>query len=424
MVRDPVRLVLALVFTLMVLPRSASAEFPSVNVRTFTPPTDPNGSLYLEPTPTPGPLALNAAAWFAYLYRPAVLRDANGAIEANLLTHQLSADLVGNIGVGTRLAFGFDLPVILHQGGDDSILTRSVAGGVPPAQALGDLALVAKGNLLSYGPIGGFGMSLLLRGTLPTGATSSYAGEGAVRGEARLLAEYELIAVSLQGTAGFAPRFVDRDVLGRTYHHEIPWGLGVSVRPQAFGWDDQGRWTWMADLHGSALLSPPSSAVARGQKAPLSPILAGVAARLAVKELSLVLGVESSLTRAFGNPPLLVLLSVQWAPRQADQDQDGVPDDVDQCPELPEDRDGFEDQDGCPDWDNDGDGIPDKEDACPNLAGDPSVDPKRNGCPRGPGEPAPPPPSESKPPAEAPPAAPSPSGSPAPSDAPPSTPAP
>jgi OOP family OmpA-OmpF porin len=385
MVRDPVRLVVALGLVLT-FPLSAGADFPSVNVRAFTPPTDPNGSLYLEPTPTPGPASANAAAWFAYQYRPAVLRDANGAIEANLQSYQLSADLVGNIGVGQRLAFGFDLPVVLQQSGEDSILARGATGGPPPAQALGDLALVAKGNLLSYGPIGGFGLSLLLRGTLPTGSRRSYAGEGAARGEARLLAEYELVAVSLQATAGFAPRFAERDVLGRTFHHEVPWGVGISVRPQAFGWDDEGRWTWMVDLHGSALLSPSQAALARGQKAPVSPVLAGVAARLAAKQLSFVLGVESSLTRAFGAPPLQVLVSVQWAPRQADQDQDGVPDDVDQCPELPEDRDGFEDQDGCPDWDNDGDGVPDKEDACPNEAGEAQADPKRNGCPLSPGE--------------------------------------
>ncbi len=35
-------------------------------------------------------------------------------------------------------------------------------------------------------------------------------------------------------------------------------------------------------------------------------------------------------------------------------------------PNQPEDFDGFQDQDGCPDPDNDGDGIPDINDQCPN----------------------------------------------------------
>jgi hypothetical protein len=62
-------------------------------------------------------------------------------------------------------------------------------------------------------------------------------------------------------------------------------------------------------------------------------------------------------------------------------DHDGVKDDVDGCPEIPEDKDGFEDADGCPEIDNDDDGIVDKEDACPNVKGEPDDDPKRNGCP-------------------------------------------
>ncbi|MCD6496730.1 MAG: OmpA family protein [Deltaproteobacteria bacterium] len=40
-----------------------------------------------------------------------------------------------------------------------------------------------------------------------------------------------------------------------------------------------------------------------------------------------------------------------------DDDGDGVPDSLDRCPHQPEDKDGFQDQDGCPDPDNDGDGV-------------------------------------------------------------------
>ncbi len=61
----------------------------------------------------------------------------------------------------------------------------------------------------------------------------------------------------------------------------------------------------------------------------------------------------------------------------ADRDGDGIPDSVDQCPDDPEDFDGFQDEDGCPDPDNDGDGVPDVQDRCPMEAG-----PRENqGCP-------------------------------------------
>jgi len=61
-----------------------------------------------------------------------------------------------------------------------------------------------------------------------------------------------------------------------------------------------------------------------------------------------------------------------------DNDQDGIPDTLDKCPNEPEDKDGFEDEDGCPDLDNDQDGIPDTEDLCPNDPGPP----EEKGCPK------------------------------------------
>jgi outer membrane protein OmpA-like peptidoglycan-associated protein len=53
-------------------------------------------------------------------------------------------------------------------------------------------------------------------------------------------------------------------------------------------------------------------------------------------------------------------------PKDGDRDHDGIPDSRDKCPDDPEDKDGFEDEDGCPEPDNDHDGIPDVKDLCPN----------------------------------------------------------
>ncbi|MBA3456120.1 MAG: OmpA family protein [Deltaproteobacteria bacterium] len=54
----------------------------------------------------------------------------------------------------------------------------------------------------------------------------------------------------------------------------------------------------------------------------------------------------------------------------ADNDADGIVDGEDRCALEAEDRDGFEDTDGCPDRDNDGDGIADHVDRCPAEAED------------------------------------------------------
>jgi OmpA-OmpF porin, OOP family len=64
-----------------------------------------------------------------------------------------------------------------------------------------------------------------------------------------------------------------------------------------------------------------------------------------------------------------------------DNDNDGIPDVTDGCPNEPEDRDGFEDDDGCPDPDNDGDGLADRIDQCPDHAEDPDGFEDDDGCP-------------------------------------------
>ncbi|MDB4957341.1 MAG: OmpA/MotB domain protein, partial [Myxococcales bacterium] len=51
----------------------------------------------------------------------------------------------------------------------------------------------------------------------------------------------------------------------------------------------------------------------------------------------------------------------------SDKDGDGIPDAQDKCPDRPEDTDGFEDADGCPDIDNDLDRVLDVADKCINV---------------------------------------------------------
>jgi outer membrane protein OmpA-like peptidoglycan-associated protein len=57
-----------------------------------------------------------------------------------------------------------------------------------------------------------------------------------------------------------------------------------------------------------------------------------------------------------------------------DRDNDGVPDNLDQCPDVP----GPKENNGCPYGDRDHDGIPDNLDLCPDVPGVP----EEHGCPR------------------------------------------
>ena len=88
-------------------------------------------------------------------------------------------------------------------------------------------------------------------------------------------------------------------------------------------------------------------------------------------------------TTGFEAADLRGFLGFIFEPSIGDRDGDGIKDDVDKCPDEPEDFDGFQDEDGCPDPDNDNDGILDVDDRCPNEPEDHDGDRGRRRLPRG-----------------------------------------
>lgn len=84
------------------------------------------------------------------------------------------------------------------------------------------------------------------------------------------------------------------------------------------------------------------------------------------------------LVRTFGAKPAA---PPPPAPVANDADGDGIADAEDKCVNDPEDKDGFEDGDGCPDDDNDGDGVADAVDQCRDEAEDKDGIADEDGCP-------------------------------------------
>jgi outer membrane protein OmpA-like peptidoglycan-associated protein len=83
------------------------------------------------------------------------------------------------------------------------------------------------------------------------------------------------------------------------------------------------------------------------------------------------------------NPAARAFIGIVFEPNIGDRDGDGLKDDVDRCPLEPEDRDRFEDEDGCPDPDNDRDGLLDEDDRCRNIPEDKDGFQDEDGCPEG-----------------------------------------
>jgi hypothetical protein len=262
---------------------------------------------------------------------------------------------------------------------------------------LGDLAVTGKAAILTNDE-GGFGLAVLGAVTLPTGNRQSFEGEGSATVTARVLADFSIVIASLQASLGYKLR-TDHHLWpdapgGVIFGDEIPWSVGILFHPGIVRvLDREDRQSWELALHGSLPAGPvgPFGTGDPGSQA-LSPVLLAFSDRIELghdRDLYTVVGGDVGLGNAVGVPTFRGVVSIGWAPRNHDRDHDGVPDDVDQCPGIAEDRDGFEDTDGCPDMDNDDDGIPDELDACPNIKGVPDADPKRNGCPP-PQDPAPP----------------------------------
>jgi OOP family OmpA-OmpF porin len=97
----------------------------------------------------------------------------------------------------------------------------------------------------------------------------------------------------------------------------------------------------------------------------------------------LVLAGGVGVSQSVNSADTRAVLGFIFEPSIGDRDGDGYKDDVDECPDEPEDFDNFEDEDGCPDPDNDRDGILDVDDECPLVPEDHDGDADEDGCPEG-----------------------------------------
>jgi OmpA-OmpF porin, OOP family len=366
---------------------------PSLDLRGYRPSTDPGAGLYNEPVSTPEHGDTNMGLVLSYAYSPVWMREVNTGEEFRVIKHQLTGDLVGNIGAFGRLSFGVDVPFIIEQTGDEPNARTTYALGTTniPQRAFGDVAFTAKVVLVkpTAGKMGGFALAFHDRFTVPTGDRGSFLGEGHVTNTARFLAEIRFLVLALHLAGGVklraeSERFLcaqvpskPEDRCPQVFQHELPFSFGLSFRPQALGIDPRGRWTLLLEGQGHQPLypTPPFK-----RNTLMNALEMGTGARYAFGDAYLMGGVAWG-AYGMGSAQVRAMLTLGYAPRERDEDGDGIPDEDDQCRELPEDKDGFEDQDGCPDGDNDNDGVPDSEDRCPKQKEDEDGIDDDDGCP-------------------------------------------
>ena len=301
-----------------------------------------------------------------YAFRPLVLVDQSAGIfqagtsgpNHNLIEHAVGGTLLANVGLGHRLELGLVIPLALFRSGEavEGVSTPSTAG-------VGGPGVGVKAGLLSWKGLG-VGASALV--TLPVGV-GTLTHDGGIGGIGRLFADYRRGSLTVGVRGGFRLRGA------QTFHslalaNEIDFAAGAQLQLAA-------RTSILAEVAGAAAAKHP---FADNRETPVE-ALAGLRQR--VGRLWFTVGAGPGLVHGYGSPAFRAVAGLSWANRAPDSDGDGVSDDDDQCPDEPEDRDGFEDTDGCPELDNDKDGIPDAQDKCPTQAEDKDGFEDTDGCP-------------------------------------------
>ncbi len=356
-----------LMAALMMMVGAAHAQ----NIQNFDPAAGTWNYFSVEGARTAGHLEFVPSLYFNYGARPLVLRDSATDEELEAYVEQLlTFDLMLTLGLLDRLELSIDLPINLVYG--------TLDGRRDEGFAFGDIRLTPKIRLFGLESHNdrGVGLSLVVPMSLPTGDEDAFVGGGQFTLNPKLALEVHIAKVRLAANIGGRIR-PDEQTISSTsadgaleLSHELTYGAGIDFDIS----DDYVH--LIAELFGAAPLADidPDSA-----SSPLE-LLAGARIFMPAGPV-FTLGAGFGLIPDYGSPDYRVVLGFTWHQRELDRDGDGILDYEDQCPDDPEDKDEFQDEDGCPDPDNDEDGILDVDDECPLDPEDRDGFEDENGCP-------------------------------------------
>ncbi|WP_284668648.1 Ig-like domain-containing protein [Myxococcus sp. SDU36] len=361
----PVAAAAVLALAVLLVSRPAVAQVPtlsasqSIDVQQYKPGPSSKDILGVQSAQVHSHLGWNVGVSVNYGDKPLNFMDPrSGRYITALVRSQVGVDLMGSVGLFDRLELGVLLPVTLQRSQAAPMVDPSFAQGVGSG-GIGDLRLVPKARLLEEGS---FGLALTVPVVLPTGGGSDFLGSSGVGVQPRLVAEYgERFRLAANVGVDFRQMQQLRNLnVGNAVSYGMGAELPFTVRevPLALA----------ATVVGAVNLEQQDT-----EERPLE-LLAALKYR-ALGGFSAHVGGGPGLTRGYGTPGFRLLAGFSYSPEPSrepqpaapvDTDGDGILDIHDACPTEPEDKDGFQDEDGCPDPDNDADGIPDTADACPN----------------------------------------------------------
>ncbi len=377
----------------LLVPSAVHAE-PTRNIEltVFDPTPATVGSTFQVQSPGVGQRGeLVISTWLSYASNPLVL----GTVQNDdpVVRHRTGIVLGGAYAFGGRFEAGAHVPFYVQSG--EPVVPPTPGEpptfGVTPASGavLGDLALHGKARLAG-GPRWRLGAALTLK--LPTSSDGEFAGTEMPSLRGVLLAS---LAPSPRLTVLLEAGGIVRERVAFANIEQgsgATWGAALSYRLAS---------TVFFNLEAFGDLVPGGTLDKMGAASLDATIEGLVGVRVhASRQVSIGVAGGRGLTDGIGAPDLRGMLTLAFTPNARplpplgapeheapidpnthDADFDRIVDAVDRCPEDREDKDGFEDEDGCPDLDDDGDGVADQQDRCAGAVEDKDGFEDEDGCP-------------------------------------------
>jgi outer membrane protein OmpA-like peptidoglycan-associated protein len=361
---------------------SSAAQKGEFTVQRFEPAPGTNNFLTVEGVRMDGRWGFSAGVLFDYAKDPFVVQscasgtdcsapNATNTTDTHVVSDMFTWNLMAAVSPAKFLQVGLRLPLVYVSGeGINPDTGRGAKDGLKTF-GLGDATLEGKVRVLGGAQdpyLLGLAADLSFPTGHATGGEGSYLGNSSpVTGGIRAIFDAHIKAFSIG--ANLRGVFRESGTLGTTTIGPVDFRYGA-----ALGYRISPIFKVLAEGFGSTQFQ-----FKRGTN--------GLEADAAVEVRPLNLPVSfragggAGILSGVGVPVARALVGVTYIHEIGDQDGDGIPDDKDQCPTIAEDKDGFEDSDGCPDLDNDGDGIPDDKDKCPNQPETVNGVDDADGCP-------------------------------------------
>jgi outer membrane protein OmpA-like peptidoglycan-associated protein len=372
--------------------RAAPGNGDGVDAHLFRPPVDSKGFLSVNGADILGHKDLSLGLVIDYGHRLMKLAPGHGA--KAMVEHAFQGTFQFDVGLANWLVLGVSAPVVLNNGDTATDIGKTGAtydDDALDAQTVGHIAAHAKLRLLR--PEGPLGVALIAQAGYGFGQPQNFGSEPGFWYWPQAVVERRF------GDTGVFRLALNVGYRGHTGKNPV-FGLGADGQPQldrgVFEYANLGTGGFAMSLRALPALDLVAETYATyalggssDAKQRLSAEALGGFKIFVEKSSFLYVGGGAAYLPGFQGAAQRAVLGFMFEPSIGDRDGDGIKDDEDDCPDDPEDYDGFQDTKsdsppgkyGCPDPDNDNDGIPDVRDRCPNDPEDFDGDHDSDGCP-------------------------------------------